>query len=221
MNAPAIIIPPEAEEQANGASRALAFANEIVVDSQEKYELAGGAVRRTAALAKEMDAKRKEMTKPLDDAKKRIMDFFRGPLETLDQAGKVIERKMLAWKAEQDRIRREAEAAAAEAQRKEREKLQRQADAAAKKGQEEKAAALQAAAQAAPVAPVIAVPEAKADGISTRAVWKWEVVDRNAIPREFLIVDEKTVGAVVRARGGDTNIAGIRVWAEETIVKRT
>jgi len=219
MSAP-MTITPEAEAQASAADRMLADAGALRVASNTDYEAAGEQVRHIARLKKELEATRKSMTAPLDDAKKRIMDFFRKPQQALEDAERAISRTMLAWKQEQDRARREAEAAAAEAARKERERLEKQAAAAAKKGQDEKAAALNAAAVSMPAAPVVHMAAPTAAGVSTREVWHFEINDAAALPREFLIPDEKAIGAMVRARKGDTNIPGVRVWAEETLVKR-
>lgn len=220
MNESTAVITPEAEHHVSAAALTIEEASALVIQSNEDYELAGEFVRRIARLKKELNETRRSMTRPLDESKKRIMDLFRRPEQQLDEANTAASRKMLAWKQEQDRARREAEAAAAEAARKERERLEKQAAAAAKRGQQEKAAALSAAADSMPAAPVVHIPEATAAGVSTRQVWKYEIVDKAALPREFMTPDEKAIGAVVRARQGDTNIPGVRVYAEETLVKR-
>ena len=58
----------------------------------------------------------------------------------------------------------------------------------------------------------------KHKGTRKRTDWKHEVVDAASLPREFLMPDHTAIGAIVRARKGETNIPGVRVWAER---KRT
>lgn len=69
------------------------------------------------------------------------------------------------------------------------------------------------------------VPKAKAEtfipkmqDVQTRTNWKFEITDASLVPREYLIVDEKAVGAMVRARKGDTKIPGVRVYSETSTV---
>jgi hypothetical protein len=70
-------------------------------------------------------------------------------------------------------------------------------------------------------APIVADASPKAAGISTRENWKYEIVDVNLIPREYLMVDEKKIGQVVKALKKDTNIAGIRAYPESTLAARS
>jgi hypothetical protein len=67
------------------------------------------------------------------------------------------------------------------------------------------------------VAPVISREPPKVSGVQTREVWKFEVEDATQVPREYLSVDEAKIRKVVGALKGDTQIAGVRVWAEKAI----
>lgn len=70
------------------------------------------------------------------------------------------------------------------------------------------------------VAPVVKdLP--KMEGVSEREVWSFEVVNINLLPKEFLIVDEKAIGRVVRAMKERTNIPGIVVQCNKTLAVRT
>jgi hypothetical protein len=130
--------------------------------------------------------------------------------------------EMSRWKAEQDRLARE------EAARRSREEQElarsvalEEAATLEAQGMPEEAAAVVEQAIAAPAPVVHIVPAApKVDGVSHRENWKFEVIDANAIPREYLSIDEKKLGAVVRALKGSTRIAGIRVYPEQTTVVR-
>lgn len=207
---------PEVREIIQTTDTLLAVGTSYAVVTAADYQVAGEELKRVKDAQKKLDELRRGMTRPLDAAKKAIMDFFRGPEEKLARAEAGIKRAMLTYSQAEEKKRREAQARAEEAARKERERLEAQAAKAAAAGKVEKAAILEQAA-AATVAP-IAVPEpAKVAGVSMREVWKFEVVDPAAVPREFLVVDEKKIGAIVKALKGDTNIAGIRVYVEKTL----
>lgn len=192
-------------------------AGNVTVTTAEQMETAAAILRDVKALQKDADAAQKAVTQPLEAQKKSAIAWFRDRITSkLDAAENVLKRAILAYQAEQDRIRREAQRAADEAARKERERIERQAAAAAKKGQDEKAEQLAERAQTI-VAPVVQTEAPKVSGVSTRDLWKWEITDPAAIPREYLAIDEVKIGKVVRALKGDTTIPGVRVWAEQTL----
>jgi hypothetical protein len=158
------------------------------------------------------------MTKPLDDSKKVIMDFFRRPQDALASAEQSIKRSMLSYQQEQDRIRRAEQQRIEEENRKAAEKLAKQAAAQAKKGNDEKAAELQQQAEAKKEEVVIVAPKvAPVAGIQMRTLWKFEVVDATLVPRDYLAIDEAKIGSVVRATKGSMTIPGVRIYSEETL----
>jgi hypothetical protein len=57
-------------------------------------------------------------------------------------------------------------------------------------------------------------------GVYEQERWKWKVENMDLIPREYMIPDEKAIGAMVRARKGMTKLPGIVVWAETNTVVR-
>jgi hypothetical protein len=70
------------------------------------------------------------------------------------------------------------------------------------------------------VAPVVKdLP--KMESVSEREVWSFDVVNINLLPKEFLIVDEKAIGRVVRAMKDKTNIPGVLVKCNKTLAVRT
>jgi hypothetical protein len=114
-----------------------------------------------------------------------------------------------------ERERREAERVA-QAALKAEEDARALADAALleQQGQPELAASVIEAALEAPPTPVV-IPSSlpKTDGVAPTERWAFEVVDPQLVPREYLMVDEKRVGAIVRAMKGETRIHGIRVFS--------
>jgi hypothetical protein len=194
----------------------LLSAEAFAVTTPQQYTEAAEMLKHIKGKAKELDETRKSLTKPLDESKKRIMDFFAKPLDFLTKAENSIKRSMIAYSDEQDRIRREEQRKAEESARKERERIEAQARKAAESGKVERAVELEQRA-AAVVAPIIPREAPKVAGLNTREVWKFAVFDEKAVPREFLIVDESKVRKFVQTMKGDTNIAGVRVWSEKSL----
>ena len=207
---------PVAREVDSMSERAENFA----VANATDYEAGAEFLKTIKSLSNDVEAQRKKITQPLDQAKKQVMDLFR-PLSTaLSSAESTIKRRLVAWQSEQDRIAREERRKAEERSRRERERLEKQAQDAEEKGRTERADILRD--RAASTVVVSAAPETpKVSGLSTRSVWKFEVVDASKVPDEYKVVDEKKVGGVVRALKGDANIPGVRIWEEQTLAART
>jgi len=135
----------------------------------------------------------------------------------LDVAESTVKRLMVAYDQEQERLRQEAQRAAEEAARKaEEDRMLAEAEALAKGGE---TAAAEAVLESPVVAPPVIVAKStpKVEGIQYREQWTYQVFDMSAVPREYLTLDEKKVGAVVRAMKGMTNIPGIRAISERVI----
>lgn len=131
----------------------------------------------------------------------------------------IIKPAMVRFNNEQERLRRQEEDKLRDEQRKraEDERIKRAAEL-EKEG--DKQAAEELIEAPIEVAPVV-VPKAEAPaGISYRDVWKYRVTDESKVPREYLVLDDKKVGAVVRALKGEAKIAGIEVYAEKTVAGR-
>lgn len=213
---PDIASNPEVRELTAQNETLLAVGTNYRIASAAEYSVAGLELKRVKDAQKKLDDLRKSMTRPIDAAKKAIMDFFRGPESKLAQAETGIKRAMIGFSEEQDRIRREEQRKADEAARKQQEKLQQQAAKAIASGKVEKAVELETRA-ATVVAPVIQREPPKVAGVNMRDVWKYEITDPDALPREYTMPDEKKIGGVVRAMKGDTAIAGVRVWKEQQV----
>lgn len=192
----------------NEAQRALAFANDLIIDSPTMLDAAGDDLKRVKGLQKDVEEKRTSITGPLNQAVKAVNDLFRPAADYLKQAEATLKKAILIYQTEQElaaaKARKEAEAAA----RAERERLaaiereaqqkallaQQEAQAAAAAG--DKAAAEAAAAEAvaaqqqAQIAAITAnvltvTPTAeeapKVAGISGRVTYAAQVVDLLAL----------------------------------------
>lgn len=152
-----------------------------------------------------------------------------------EQARIQREREAAARKAA-DELRRIEETKAAEEAKRQRDAaaaLKAEADIAAKNGNTDHAAQLQQeAAQAETVAqivettpvhvpvPVVAPIAPKAKGQSgIRKKWKARVVDPNAVPREYMTVNQALLDTLAVQTSGEAKVAGVEFYEDETLVK--
>jgi len=69
----------------------------IKIDSQIEYEKAGWMLKSLKSFIDEMDKKRKELTRPLDESKKKIMAMFSPVLDKAEKCERDIKSKMLVY----------------------------------------------------------------------------------------------------------------------------
>jgi hypothetical protein len=192
---------------------------QTVIQNQGTYEQAGFFLKTVKEKYKQLDTKRKNITTPLDTAKKAVMDLFRRPLECLEQAEQLIKRSMIKYEDDQERIRQDQERRLqAEAEKKRLDALKK-ADEARANGNDLKADKYESKA-AAVVAPVLAARVNGVQGIARKKVWKFKVVDEKLIPREFLCVDETKLGNFARSMKGTMPVAGVEFYEEDTLAAR-
>lgn len=201
----------------------------MAVTNQVEYEDVGAALRDVKATAKRLDDERKEMTRPLDQAKKRILDFFRAPTDALARVERELKGRMLKYTQEQNRIAREAEAKAREKAERERKKLEEQARKAEEAGREERAELLRERAEEV-VTPTIPTEAPKAEGVHTVKRWSAEVTDKMALikavaagtqPDVYLEVNMKALHGVARSLKEHLTIPGVKAVATETMSARS
>jgi len=212
------IIP--ADENVRRAIEAIAErAKSLVVADASSYEGAGLARRELATIQRQLKADTMARKRPIIDAGNAVQAEHNKLDKMLTEADRSLAGTMNQWRAaENARIAKEQEAAAAKADR-ERLRLEQRADKAAGDGDLAKAALLEE--RAADIAPPIIPRVGPAAGISERDVWTYEIVDRNAIPAKYLIPDEKLLLAVVKAEKDRCDIPGIRVFKTNTDVRRS
>lgn len=207
---------PQVRELAAQADNLLAVGSNYRVATTVEYEVAGTELQRVKGAQKALDELKKKITRPIDAAKKAVLELFRSPEDKLSRAESGIKRAMIGFQDEQERFRRAEQLRVDDVARRERERLEAQARKAQESGKVAKAEILEQRA-ATVVAPIINRTPPKMAGVQTREVWKFEVTDPASVPREYLIVDESKIRRVVGALKGDTNIAGVRVWPEKSI----
>lgn len=154
---------------------------ELNIGSQEQVDLASELLQQVKGKMKDLEVKRKSITKPLLDAKRAVDALFKPATE----AGEKVERILKAGLAkfvESQRAEQVAQLAA---------------------GNHAEALAVEQ-------------PEMPA-GVSTRTVWRWQVTDMNAVPREYLALDSAKVQAHVNTFKGQSAIPGIEAYADTGI----
>lgn len=213
-----------AQEIATQAEQLLTSARAFIVQTPEVYQLAADELKFIKGKAKELDDMRKSMTRPLDESKNKIMEFFR-PAETwLKQSEQLLKQHMLTYQQEEERKRREAQRLADEAARNEQDRLNAIAEKKAvkqeAKGNMEKASEIR---QVVPqvIIPTIVAETPKINGISMRKVWKWREVNSTLVPREYLLLNEKMLSQFARATQGNITVPGIEFYSEEVIGSTT
>lgn len=208
-------------------------------DADAERKLLVGPLNDTV---KRINARFKDAVAPLDAADKVV----RGKLGTYtaeqerirreEEARLEAERQERERKAREERERQEAEARRLreEAEREAREKAEAAKAAEDEEAQRlaEEAAARLAEAQTAEAAvkslPTLEIPRAVVEapaplksasgGVSTRKVWKHEITDATAIPREFLKVDEQAIRQAIR--DGRRDIPGVRIYQDDQLAVR-
>lgn len=222
-------VPKQAVELSGQAETMLTVAKDFTIATAAEYSDAATQLKDIKAKAKELEDTRKGITGPMDEAKKRVMDFFRRPLQCLVDAEKTIKDGMIAFDKEQDRLRKAEEARLAEEARKEQERLdktaEKKAEKAEAKGNEEKAAEIR---NGVPVvtAPVLADTKPKVTGITRRSTWSGEVVDKMELikavaegraPATLLDVNTTVLNQMARALKSEMAYPGVRAVEAQQI----
>jgi hypothetical protein len=157
-----------------------------------------------SSLKKNIEERRKEYVGPLNDKVKVINNLFKTITEPLDEADKITRKKVLDYRAEQERKRLEAEAI-------------NQAKLDIAKREMELNGEISPDTDTKPVE----VPQAPAKIVrgalgsaGTAKVWKWQVEEFAKIPEQFKTTDDKKI---LKAVQGGQAIPGIKAWQEETL----
>lgn len=202
----------KAEEVSRALDKSMEAVKALVVDSQESaarcIDIASGAKKA----AKQIDAALKAI---IQKPEARIKEC-RGFAKVFTDRAAVIESeakgKVAAWQM-QERIRIQREE---EEKRKLTEELNRklQEDAIEAGMSEAEAKQVKVDMPTAPTTPAVLRTEGGAKS-STAMVWTFDIEDANAIPRDYLCVDEKKIRDAVRL--GTREIPGVKIYQKEQI----
>ena len=225
----------EAKELVTQTSQMVVELGEFEINSNETYVCAGEHLKLVKAKANALTEKRLEITRPMDAAKKKVMDFFKPPIEALNLAESGLKRKMTVFSQEQERIRRAAERQRQAQEQADREKAEAEAlelaQIAEGEGDKETAEAILEEAQQpiTPAAPVVVAEKPKAAGISMRDNYKAEVTDLMALvkavaagdaPITMIKADDSALNKMAKATKGSVKMAGVRFYNDPVIASR-
>ena len=226
-----VIKQPETNELAQTSLGVIDAANAIVVNDPTTMRAAGEHLRQIKTVRQRISA---EFTQPIKDAHsahKSILALKKkldGPLE---QAEGAVKRKVCAYTDEQDRIRREEqrrlenEARKKEEERRlaEAERLEEVRKAAVAEGNNEEAEEIDEAIDEVLEAPVVVTLSAvrsvvpRVDGVQTKKIWKFRVVNRNLIPLQYMMPDKLALGAHARSMTDKASVPGVEFYPESSV----
>lgn len=186
-------------------------AGEIAVHDAPTFQQAGVFLRTIAGYLKQVGEIFDPMVESAHRAHKVAVEQRKKMTEPAETATRLVKAEMVKYEqAERDRVAREQRAAEAERRRLEDEA---RLAIAASLEQQGKTAAAEAALTAPVTVPVFTPPVqavSKAEGISFREDWDFEIEDATLIPRAYLMPDEKKLRAAVRFFKAETKIPGIK-----------
>jgi hypothetical protein len=187
----------ELQTEAAEAQDALEMIREFEINDQEDYDFANEALGDAKRAWKDLEAKKKEVTKPLNMVLKTIRSWFKPAQDHYLEAEKILKAKL------------------AEAHRKAAEEQDR-ALAEAKQAHDHgdaggvRKAMLQAA----------NVEIQQADNVTIMDRWCFEVTDARKLPIEYLCPDMVAIQETVKLLKDETRIPGVRVYKEQTVIRR-
>ena len=179
------------------------YAEALVIKEAKDLAFVSDDLNIIRRLKKAMEERRKDYLSPFQDHIKDTNEAYKKLMTPVEIADKVTTSKMLAFKAEQSRIRREQE---------EINRLRMEAA--------QKDAALHNGEISEPVNLVEVIPEVakrtqtEVGSTGMRDNWKWRVVDIKLVPAEYLLINAGVLTPVVKASKGRVAIAGIEQYNE-------
>jgi hypothetical protein len=193
-------------------------ANELALTTHGDLETASAKLSEIAKLKKQIVAKREKFTDPLVksralalESKRAIEAEFEIYLEPVLEADGIIRKKYLVCKRAIDDAARKEDLRLAKIEENRRKKEEiKEAEAEEKHEEYTRKTVTQ-------VVPISTKqPAQKSVGKSTTIkVPKWKILNVNDIPREYFLLNEKKVNALVK--GGIQSIPGIHIWEEDDL----
>lgn len=183
----------------------------------ESAEKAADLAKWFRVLIKKIDEERTILVKPLNDHVKMINGRFKNSVVRLEAGQATIDRKILAFKVEEEK---RLKAEAAERRRLEEEAAIKRAEEleAAGKGTEANAVIENAAAAPAPVAKVGTMRGSYGAVATVRQVWTFEIDDISKVPADYLEVKSSAVNQAIR--DGVREIPGLRIYQKDSMTVR-
>ena len=194
----------------------------LSIKNDQEYLNSGEFLKKIKSYSKYIDDERKSITKPLDEIKKRVMIFFKEPLDDLNSAENIFKKAILDYKAEKERKQIEAEKKAVEIAIKKEDSIKAKLDERAKKaeknGNELMASQLREQKEAVYIPSFLKTQsDITIKGISTKKMWRYRIIDETLIPRNYMEVNEKMIYKMLQATQGLVPIPGVEFYQDEVV----
>lgn len=168
------------------------------IEDDEDYEVVSDGLKEVKKIAKEIEARRKKVTGPLNAALAEFRSWYKPAVDLLANTESVLKQRLAAYvrkKEEQSRLAMEAAAAAA--------------------GEGNFDAAHEASKG------IVAAPSTK--GVTHTRYWDYELEDLDQVPRRYLALDHSAVKIHIKNAGKDEpeEIPGIRFVLKDRTAVRT
>jgi hypothetical protein len=169
----------------------------FLVETDEAFGKAAELTKEVKREYKQIDARLKSATDPLNASLKQIRGWFKPMLDLLSSCETVLKQKMAAYQMQKVE---DSQAA-----------LKRLGEAAVSRDLHQ----VQLAAES-----LVEIPKAK--GVGIRQVWDWKIADESQVPRQFLTVNASAVNAHVKESSGEpAAIPGIVFFSKSSVTVRT
>lgn len=195
----ALAIPTEVQAElvteADRTKQFMSLLQSFQIISHDTHVQAGALVQNVKAKWAELEVKRTSITQPINEALRAVNALFSPVQGPLKQAEVILKSKIAAYTLEQHQLQERAMQAAA---------------AAIQAGQ--MAAATQHVATLAPAVPL--------QGISVKPKWAYEIIDADAVPRQFCSPDHAKIMAAIPKEVHPNltpQIAGLRIFVEGAV----
>ena len=181
----------------------------ITISNKEGYEKAVHVLKEIKTAIKEIESERKKSTKPIDEAKKTIMGWFKPIVDGLKDQEKKIKSEMMRYEDQKEKERIEEEDRLAKNMEK-FERIHEEVEELESKGEIDKAIKKSFETKELDMTTNKELNH-KNKSVSYVSTWDYEITDMNKIPREYLVPDLKRIGAEVRKMKSEFNVEGIKV----------
>jgi len=203
-------------------SVSLVKAGELIVSDQDSLSKANEFLLGIKQLRKEIDEVFSPIIEAAYKAHKEAVAQKKKFEEPLLKAEQMVKQKIAGYLEEMERIRRQQEEEKRkieeEKKRIEEETLKRLVE--AKEDSEMENAIKAAEEKLAKIPEIDVVEKPQTVGLSMREVWKFEIVDEMAIPREYLMPDLAKIRKTVQELKGEAKIPGVRIYSEKELMAR-
>lgn len=205
-----------------------ASAGELTIETTEQLQSSSAMLTAIKTRQRDMAELRLSITRPLDEAKKRVMEVFKPALDRLGNAEQTIKGAVLTYSQGVERKRREEQARLEDDAERERLRLAALAERQEEAGHEDRAEASRQRAETV-AAPTVARAPAPAGAVHIRTTWSAEVVDLAELvracadgkaPLALLQPDMPSLNAMARTQKERFDIPGVKAVAEQGVAAR-